>query len=59
MWTDLLFYGSVALLAIGCVLHVLAAMAEDVAAMAEDVDALERLALDPHDIDENGQGDRR
>ena len=45
MWTDLLFYASVALLAVGCVLHVLRAM-------SEDLDALERLAQAPYDDDE-------
>ena len=48
MWTDLLFYGSVALLAVGCVLHVLRAM-------SEDLDALERLAQGPHDDDEDDE----
>ena len=46
MWTDLLFGGSVALLAVGCVLHVLRAM-------SEDLEALERLAQAPYDDDED------
>lgn len=49
MWTDLLFYASVALLAVGCVLHVLRAM-------SEDLDALERLAQAPYDDGEDEEG---
>jgi hypothetical protein len=38
MWTDWLLYGSVALLAVGCLLHLMAAM-------SEDLDALERSPI--------------
>ena len=49
MSTDLLFGGSVALLAVGCVLHVLRAM-------SEDLDALERLAQAPYDDEDDEEG---
>jgi hypothetical protein len=48
MWTDWLLYGSVALLAVGCLLHLMAAM-------SEDLDALERMAQATHDEDEDDE----
>ncbi len=48
MWTDWLLYGSVALLAVGCLLHLMAAM-------SEDLDALERIAQAPYDDDQDDE----
>jgi len=42
MWIDWLLSGSVALLGLGCVLHMMASM-------ADDLDVLERLAEAPYD----------
>ena len=42
MWTDWLFFGSVAVLAISCLCHLMAMM-------ADDLDLLERLAEAPYD----------
>ena len=48
MWIDWLLYASVALLTIGCLLHILAAM-------SDDLDALERMAQAPYDQDEDDE----
>jgi len=48
MWSDWLLYASVALLAVGCLLHILAAM-------SEDLEALERMAQAPYDQDEDDE----
>ena len=48
MWSDWLLYASVALLAVGCLLHILEAM-------SEDLEALERMAQAPYDQDEDDE----
>ena len=48
MWTDWLLYGSVALLAVGCLLHLMAKL-------SEDLEALERMAQAPYDEDEDDE----